>query len=65
MIMMNEYRVMFNAYDGKGDREYMITTDALEAVEGKLWIENSICKLKGKSWLECRRVTAWKKPEIK
>lgn len=62
---MTEYRVMYNAYDGKGDREFMVTTEPLEAVESKLWIMNVICKDKGLAWLECREVEEWKKAILK
>ena len=62
---MTEYRVMYNAYDGKGDREFMVTTEPLEAVESKLWIQNGICKDKGIVWLECREVEEWKKAILK
>lgn len=65
MNKMTEYRVMFNAYDGKGDRQFMITTEPLEAVESKLWLSNSKCKNKGVVWLECREVEEWKKAILK
>ena len=62
---MTEYRVMFNAYDGKGDRQFMVTNEPLEAVESKLWLSNSKCKNKGVVWLECREVEEWKKAILK
>ena len=62
---MTEYRVMFNAYDGKGDRQFMVTTEPLEAVESKLWLSNSKCKNKGVVWLECREVEEWKRAILK
>ena len=56
---------MFNQYDGKGDQEYLITLDVLEAVKGKAYVEAFITCDKGVCWLELRQVSEWKKADIK
>ena len=62
---MTEYRVMYNAYNGKGDKEYIITDSAIKAVEAKLFISDTLCREKGVVWLETREVTSWRSAQIK
>lgn len=55
----NEYRVVFNAYDGLGNIEHTITSDPVKAIEIRLELEKTKVNEKGKAWIEYRKVTNW------
>lgn len=59
----NEYRVMYNSYDGKGNQFYSLAANIVEAIEmiadiKRLWL------YKGIAWIEVREVEAWKKVKL-
>ena len=65
MNKITEFKVMYNCYDGRGNVEYSVHTDALESVKDKAYIDAFIVIDKGVSWIECREVSEWKRATIK
>ena len=57
---MKEYRVMYNAYDGKGDRVYTVTDDPVLAIEYRYSLNENMVNNQGKAWIEMREVSQWK-----
>ena len=62
---INEYKIMFNCYDGKGDQVYSITTNPIKAVEDKAFLYMNLIQEKGTAWIEHRQVSEWKKAVLK
>lgn len=60
----DEYRVMYNAYDGNGDIEYEVTNDLIKAIELRYVLEEGVLN-KGRAWIERREVSAWQKIEVR
>ena len=63
MKKIDEYRIMYNIYDGNGDIEYEVTNDFIKAIELRYELEVVINK--GKAWIERREVSAWQKIEVR
>lgn len=57
---MKEYRVMYNSYDGKGDKVYTVTDDPILAIEFRYSLNENMVNNQGKAWIEVREVSQWK-----
>lgn len=57
---MKEYRVMYNSYDGKGDKVYTVTDDPVLAIEFRYSLNENMVNDQGKAWIEVREVSQWK-----
>lgn len=62
---MKEYRIMYNAYNGKGDVEYMVTGDIVKAIEVRYTLNENMVNAQGVAWIEVREVDSWKKIKIR
>ena len=58
--IMKEYRVMYNSYDGKGDKVYTVTDDPVLAIEYRYSLNENVVNNQGKAWIEMREVSQWK-----
>ena len=56
---------MYNAYNGKGDVEYMVTGDIVKAIEVRYTLNENMVNAQGVAWIEVREVDSWKKIKIR
>ena len=59
--IMYEFRVVFNAYDGQGDR-YVSVKGLSEAIELRGMLRETLDK--GTAWIEVRKVKEWTQVKI-
>lgn len=64
-MKIDEYRIMYNLYDGKGDIEYTIVNDLVTAIEVRFNLEEWLTVPTGKAWIERREVSTWQKIEVR
>ena len=62
---MKEYRVVYNAYDGKGNITYETGIwTVVKAIEIKAWVDMTIVNEQGKCWIEERLVGDWREVNL-